>query len=139
MPAEPARAGSAFDFRYRMHWTAEEPYPTPLAVCRATRLGNGGRAGTARPKGVRKFVVEFLGAALATLPVDVLPEVVLWASRGDFANVRAEPVPDDVPGHWRAEFDLTVAGTDPVEMRCFLRRNADVLSETWLYQYHPPP
>ena len=52
--------------------------------------------------------------------------------------MRAEPVPDDVPGHWRAEFDLSVTGAEPVEMRCFLRKGDEVLSETWLYQYHPP-
>jgi periplasmic glucans biosynthesis protein len=137
VPADPVRAGSAVEFRYRMHWTAEEPFPTQLARCRATRMGNGGQAGTIRPKGVRKFVVEFLGKSLAGLPANVLPEVVPWASRGVFSNVRAEPVPDDVPGHWRAEFDLAVTGTGPVEMRCFLRRGSDVLSETWLCQYHP--
>ena len=43
-----------------------------------------------------------------------------------------------MPGHWRTQFDLTVNGTDPVEMRCYLRNENEVLSETWLYQYHPP-
>ena len=46
-------------------------------------------------------------------------------------------VPDGKPGHWRAQFDLKVAGTEPVEMRLFLRNGRHVLSETWLYQYHP--
>ena len=39
------------------------PIPTPLARFVATRLGNGGQAGTSRPKGVRKFMIEFLGRA----------------------------------------------------------------------------
>ena len=90
-----------------------------------------------RPKGVRKFIVEFKGEPLARLPAGVLPEPVLWASRGAFSNVRAEAVPNDVPGHWRAEFDLTATGTEPVELRCYLRSRDAVLSETWLYQYHP--
>lgn len=137
VPAEPARAGAVYDFRYRLHWTAEEPFPTPLARCLATRMGNGGQAGTVRPKGARKFVVEFLGEPLARLPANVLPEPMLWASRGVFSNVRAEPVSDDVPGHWRTEFDLSVTGMEPVEMRCFLRIGEEVLSETWLYQHHP--
>jgi glucans biosynthesis protein len=46
-------------------------------------------------------------------------------------------VPDELGGHWRAQFDLTVEGADPVEMRLFLRLDEQVLSETWLYQYHP--
>jgi glucans biosynthesis protein len=121
-----------------MHWVADEPYPSPLARCVATRFGNGGQAGTVRPKGVRKFVVEFKGEPLARLPKGVLPEAVLTTSRGGFSNVRTEAVPNDVPGHWRAEFDLAVTGTEPVELRCFLRQGETVLSETWLYQHNPP-
>ncbi|WP_230531428.1 glucan biosynthesis protein [Microvirga roseola] len=137
VPAEPARAGQAYEFRYRMHWSADEPYPTPLARVVATRFGNGGQAGTVRPKGVRKFMVEFLGPPLARLPNGVIPRPVLTASRGEFSNILTEAVPNDVPGHWRTQFDLTVAGAEPVEMRCYLRSGDLVLSETWLYQHHP--
>jgi glucans biosynthesis protein len=137
VPAEPARAGSVHDFRYRLTWAANEPHPGPLARCVATRLGNGGQPGTTRPKGVRKFTLEFLGGPLETLPAGMLPEPVLTTSRGTFSYVRTEAVPDDVPGHWRAQFDLTVSGPEPVELRCYLRQGDNVLSETWLYQYHP--
>jgi glucans biosynthesis protein len=137
VPAEPAKAGQSFEFRYKMHWSAEEPYPTPLARVVATRLGNGGQAGTVRPKGVRKFMVEFLGAPLTKLPSGVIPRPVLTASRGEFANILTEAVPNNVPGHWRTQFDLSVTGTEPVEMRCYLRNGDEILSETWLYQYHP--
>ncbi|WP_112664622.1 glucan biosynthesis protein [Microvirga flavescens] len=139
VPADSARAGDSFEFRYRMHWSAEEPFPTSLARCVATRFGNGGQAGTARPKGVRKFMVEFLGEPLKKLPAGVIPRPVLTASRGEFSNILTEAVPDDVPGHWRTQFDLTTQGTEPVELRCFLRNGEEVLSETWLYQYHPTP
>jgi glucans biosynthesis protein len=137
VPAEPARAGGSYEFRYRLHWVADEPYPPALARCVATRLGNGGQAGTARPKGVRKFIVEFKGEPLARLPKGILPELVPWASRGAFSTIRAEAVPNDVPGHWRAEFDLAATGAEPVELRCYLRSREEVLSESWLYQYHP--
>ena len=137
VPAEPARAGQALEFRYRMHWVADEPYPTALARCVATRLGNGGQAGTARPKGVRKFMVEFLGEPLSRLSAGEIPKPILWASRGEFLNVLTEAVPNDVPGHWRTQFDLAVTGADPVEMRCYLRIGDQILTETWLYQYHP--
>lgn len=137
VPAEPARAGQSVELRYRMHWSADEPYPTPLARVVATRFGNGGQAGTIRPKGVRKFMVEFLGEPLTKLPSGVIPTPVLTASRGEFSNLLTEAVPDNVPGHWRTQFDLTVTGTEPVEMRCYLRNGNEVLSETWLYQFHP--
>jgi glucans biosynthesis protein len=137
VPEKPASAGSEFDLSFRLYWLADEPFPTPLARCVATRLGNGGQPGQPRPQGVRKFMVEFLGGPLADLPFGKKPEPVLWASRGTFSYIFTEAVPDELGGHWRAQFDLTVEGADPVEMRLFLRLDEQVLSETWLYQYHP--
>ena len=88
----------------------------------ATRLGRGGQPGLPRPKGVRKFVVEFLGGPLATLPYGVKPEMVVTASRGSLQGYRMiEAVPDDVPGHWRADSTSPSTAPDPVEMRCFLQ------------------
>ncbi len=134
---KPVKAGAEVTLAYRLHWLAHQPFLSDLACCVATRLGNGGQPGRPRPKGVRKFVIEFLGGPLVSLPYGVKPEPVLWASRGTFSYIFTEAVPDDVPGHWRAQFDLTVTGVDPVEMRLFLRAGGKVLSETWLYQYHP--
>jgi glucans biosynthesis protein len=48
-----------------------------------------------------------------------------------------EALPNDIAGHWRVVFDLTVDGTEPVEMRCYLKSGQKILSETWLYQHHP--
>ncbi|MGI8570407.1 MAG: glucan biosynthesis protein [Methylocella sp.] len=137
VPEKAAAAGSEVKLSYRLYWAADEPFPADLARCVATRLGNGGQPGQPRPKGVRKFMVEFKGPPLEALSFGVKPEAVLWASRGIFSYVFTEAVPDDVPGHWRTQFDLTVAGPDPVEMRLFLRAGEKTLSETWLYQYHP--
>ena len=138
VPDAPHGAGSHIDIAYRLHWLADEPFPTRLGRCVATRLGNGGQPGQPRPgPNVRKFMVEFLGGPLAELPMGQLPEAVLTASRGTFSYIFTEAVPNDVPGHWRAQFDLTVDGTEPVELRCFLRTGSIVLTETWLYQYHP--
>ncbi|MGY8524748.1 glucan biosynthesis protein [Paracidovorax citrulli] len=137
VPKAPAKAGQSYQLRYRLHWLADEPYPTELARCVATRMGNGGQPGQPRPSGVRKFMVEFKGGPLEKLPFGAKPEAVLWASRGQFSYVFTEAVPNGVPGHWRAQFDLTTEGNDPVDMRLFLRHDGKPLSETWLYQYHP--
>ena len=133
----PAAGGQEIDVAYRLCWLADQPFPSELARSIATRLGNGGQPGKPRPRGVRKFMVEFMGGPLAALPYGVKPEAVLWASRGSFSYIYTEAVPDDVPGHWRAQFDLTVTGAEPVEMRLFLRAGGKILSETWMFQYHP--
>ncbi|MDR0480451.1 MAG: glucan biosynthesis protein D [Gallionellaceae bacterium] len=137
VPQQPALAGAEYHFSYRLHWLADEPYPPALARCVATRIGRGGEPGKPRPQGVHKFVVEFLGGALEKLPFGVRPEAILGASRGSFANVFCEAVPDGVAGHWRAQFDLVSDGAEPVELRLYLKNGDAVLSETWLYQYHP--
>jgi glucans biosynthesis protein len=138
VPKEEARAGSKFHLRYRLYWSADEPHPTALARCVATRLGRGGQPGHPRPKGVHKFMVEFLGGPLTTLPFGVKPQPVLAASSGTFSYVFSEPVPDGVAGHWRAQFDFTPSGTDTVDLRLFLKLGERALSETWLYQLRSP-
>jgi periplasmic glucans biosynthesis protein len=137
VPQQPTLAGTRLNVRYRLHWSADEPYPTPLARCVATRRGRGGQPGRPRPAGVEKFMVEFLGGPLAQLPFGVIPEAVLSAPSGAFSYVFTEAVPDGVPGHWRAQFDFTPAGKEIIDLRLFLRLGAQTLSETWLYQYYP--
>ncbi|HXJ00201.1 MAG TPA: glucan biosynthesis protein D [Micropepsaceae bacterium] len=139
VPEKPAAAGSEFNLAYKLHWLADEPYPTELARCVATRLGDGGQPGQPRPKGVRKFLVEFLGGPLADLPFGAKPDMVLQASRGQFTDYKImEAVSDGVTGHWRAQFDLAgIEGTDPVEMRLQLAVSGKIVSETWMFQYHP--
>jgi glucans biosynthesis protein len=138
VPEAPVQAGSRFDLHYKLHWVADEPYPADLARCVATRLGNGGQAGQSRPKGVRKFMVEFEGAPLASLPFGTKPQPDLWSARGSISDdALVEPIPDGVPGHWRVQFDLAVDGAEPVDLRCKLKLGDRDLTETWSYQYHP--
>lgn len=137
VPKAAARAGDRYHLRYRLHWQSETPFPSALARCVATRLGRGGQPGQPRPPQVRKFMVEFKGPPLQALPFGVKPEAVITASRGSISYVYTEALPNGVPGHWRAQFDLTAAGEEAVELRMFLRHQGQALSETWLFQYHP--
>jgi glucans biosynthesis protein len=138
LPAKPAKAGDALQFSYRLHWLSREPgFPPELARVVATRMGRGGQPGKPRPRGVAKFTIEFLGGRLASLPFGIHPEPVIWTSRGTSTFVQVEAVPNDVPGHWRIHFDLTVDGRDPVDLRVYLRQGTETLSETWLYLYEP--
>ncbi len=135
-PAEPAKAGSAYRLRYRLHWLGDEPYPAKVARCVATRIGRGGQPGKPRPQGVYKFSVEFAGEALDPLWGDtVKAEPVITASQGAISGAFMEPIPGT--RRWRAIFDLTPQITDPVELRLYIRGNGDAMTETWLYQFRP--
>lgn len=135
-PSAAPTAGTAYRFKYRLHWLADEPYPEAnLARVVATRIGRGGRPGQPRPKGVTKFVVEFAGKALDSLPKDGKPAAKITASRGEISYVFVEPVPN--VKRWRAQFDVAATGTEPVELRLYLAAGDLTLSETWLYQLEP--
>jgi glucans biosynthesis protein len=138
VPRQPVKRGDGLRFRYRLYWSADEPFPTTLARCVATRLGRGGEPGKPRPPGVHRIVVEFLGGPLATLPYGVKPQPVLTATSGTFFDVLTEAVPDSLPGHWRTSFDYTATGSGVAELRLFLKNGDQTLSETWLYQYVTP-
>ncbi|HEX7382168.1 MAG TPA: glucan biosynthesis protein D [Nevskiaceae bacterium] len=137
VPEKPAMAGDRYRLKYRLHWVAEEPFPSDRAHCHATRLGRGGQPGLPRPPDSHKFVVEFQGGPLKSLPKGVLPEAVVTASRGTLSWIFTEAVPDDIPGHWRAFFDLKADGKEPVDLRLYLRNGSEALTDTWIYTWRP--
>jgi glucans biosynthesis protein len=135
-PKAKVTAGSALRYRYRMHWQADHPYPAEnMAYVAATRIGRGGEPGKPRPKGVTKFVVEFAGKAVENLAKTDKLTPDISASRGTISLTFVEPVPRTK--RHRVVFDLTCTGTEPVELRMFLKKNKQATSETWLYQFEP--
>ncbi|MEW5838994.1 MAG: glucan biosynthesis protein D [Pseudomonadota bacterium] len=136
VPDKPASSGASFSFKYRLHWLAEQPnYPKELARAVALRVGRGGEPGKAHPANSKKFVIEWDGEVLKSIPWGVRPKVVVNASRGNLALMRTEPI--WYTPRWRSEFDLTVDGGEPVELRAYLEVDGKPLTETWLYQYQP--
>jgi glucans biosynthesis protein len=96
----------------------------------------GGRPGHKRPEGVRKFVIDFQGGNFEGLGRDDGVELIVGASRGEVSNVYNHPVVGQNQ-RWRAFFDIKADGADPVDLRAYLRRNGDALTETWIYQFFP--
>ncbi len=136
VPDRPAKAGNSYQFRYRLYWQAQHPYPLQkLAHASATRIGRGGNPGAPRPNDRTKFSVEFEGDILGTLAYGEFPEVIATTSRGEIVDTHIEPIMDT--RIWRAEFDLKVDGNDPVELRMFLKRKDEPMSETWMFQHLP--
>lgn len=136
VPKWEIKAGQEWTFDYRLHWVSEEPFPAKVGRVVATRIGRGGIAGQPRPRGEQKFVIDFAGGPLDRLPADaaVTPEITVM--RGSITgNVTAYRVA--AAGAWRASFDIRPESASPVDLRCFLRRGDQPLTETWLYQHFP--
>ena len=138
-PAEKPRPGQELLFAYRLYWGTRMPLTPSLAQTVATRTGIGGVVGQKRKYFSWRFAVDFIGGELATLPRDAKVEPVITASRGNIEITSARPQ-KEIKGY-RAMFDLrpTDSNPEPIDLRVYLRLNGQPLSETWLYQWTPPP
>ncbi len=136
-PAAPVLAGTRLNYRYRLHWAAQEPGLIGVARVVASRQGRGGRPGQPTPPGLRKFAIDFEGAALTGLDRASSVEAVVEAHPGRILDPVAYPVVG--AGRWRLIFDLDLrqAGLSPgaaVNLRAFLRHGQGALTETWSQQ-----
>ncbi len=135
-PKVPLKAGGAKMWRYRLSWLDDIPFPEGIGRATGTWTGLGGRPGHKRPDGVRKFVIDFQGKVFSGLGRDDGVDLVITTSRGDVSNSYNHPVVDQSL-RWRAFFDILASGTEPVDLRAFLRKGDKALTETWIYQYFP--
>lgn len=136
VPARTMKAGDKGSWSYRLTWGDDAPDPGELGRTIATFTGFGGRPGQKRPKGVRKYVIDFDGSIFKGLGREDGVSLVVTASRGSVSNESTYPVVGQ-PHRWRAMFDIAADGPDPVDLRAYLKRNNSALSETWLAQYFP--
>ena len=138
-PAEKPQPGQELLFSYRLHWGTRMPFAPRLAQTVATRTGIGGVVGHKRRYFSWRFAVDFAGGDLATFPQDTEVEPVITASRGQIELTSVRPQKEN--RGYRAMFDLrpTDSSTDPIELRLYLRLRGQPLTETWLYQWTPPP
>ncbi|WP_342643065.1 glucan biosynthesis protein [Rhodoligotrophos ferricapiens] len=136
VPKRPAEPGTSFEFSYRLHWEADEPFPTNLGRVVDTFSGIGGIPGQPRPPGVTKFVVDFMGGDLRKHQRGEV-EPVVTLSRGELGLVDAYPLANN-PDRFRTFFNVKATGPDPVDLRLYLKgKDGGALTETWLYQFFP--
>ncbi|MEI2743192.1 MAG: glucan biosynthesis protein G [Candidatus Competibacter sp.] len=131
VPEKPVEAGQQLEFNYRLSFFVDLPNLSPNGRTLASRIGAGG-AGDLNPN-LRRFVIDFGGEALSKLPDDAPVQAVVSASTGKVQSVVAHK--NSHSGGWRLSFELAPQGSDPSELRCFLKLGEDVLTETWSYQW----
>ena len=137
-PEQSPQPGQEYLTAYRLYWCRDNPLRVDVARVKATRTGIGGVVGQPRRYFSWRFVIDFAGGALPTLRSNAPVKAVITASRGRVEIVSARPLPEE--GAWRAMFDLVPdAGTEPIDLRLYLALAGQALSETWVFQYTPPP
>ncbi|MFY2763752.1 glucan biosynthesis protein [Arenimonas sp. MALMAid1274] len=123
-PAQPLAAGREHSFEYRLHWGPPKAWQDRLATVADTRVGAGTQPG------LRRFVVDFQGAALDG--ADKL-QALVETSRGQVLRPQAQANPET--GGWRISFEFAPEAGADAELRALLRDGRETRSETWLYRW----
>ena len=129
VPDQPPAPGQPLDIAYRLHWQgAKEMRRPPGGWVVQTRVGRGYGELAADEQ---QFIVDFTGPSLDTLPADATLEAVVSApANGKIVDSHAYRL--DATGVWRMTVRVQQLNpTEPTELRGFLQRGDDVLTETW--------
>jgi len=131
VPRDPPQAGKAYDMEYVLLWQKNMQMRPPTSWVAQTRRGPGfvreGQAPTI------DFHIDFVGPALKKVTDDKLPEAVFSVdSNAEIVEKRIQRNPVDEGVRVSLKIKRADAGK-PVELRGFLRDEAETLSETWAY------
>jgi glucans biosynthesis protein len=130
VPDRPPDKGQELHFNYRLSACPEAPENESLLKVEATRIT------PQHDKAPARFVIDFAASDDSSPAADTNVETRVQSSHGSIRNLVTEK--NEVTGGWRTFFDLVEPGTKPVELRAFLHKRNEVLSETWVYQYQQP-
>jgi glucans biosynthesis protein len=132
VPQTPPRPGEPASYAYTLRWYGDDPSRPPGGRVVATRRD----AGTGED--LHRFVVDFEGKKLTRFaPEQVLRGVVTVVGGDAKAKlVDQHVVKNPVTGGWRLTFQVQPEDP-PVDLRAFLDRGGDTLTETWSYTIPP--
>ena len=127
VPNKPPEPGTMASYAYTVYWSSENPSLSPSGRVVATRRDRG------TADNAYRFVIDFDGKKLESLPADtVLRGVVTIASGDDTAELLDQQVvKNPITGGWRLTFQIRPLKSDPVELRAFLDQGGNSLTETW--------
>ena len=136
VPQQLPPAGEAIQFQYNLHWFAETSTggkKPPAGYVVSTRVGRSKTHET----DLQRFWIDFDGAFLRSAPQTAATQAVVSVGEGaTLVHHTVEKNPFNRT--WRVSFAVKPDGSGkPVELRCFLKREPHILSETWSYLWTP--
>jgi glucans biosynthesis protein len=119
-------------FGYTLYWTREADIALSSNVVTATRVGLN-----PRDQRQRQFVIDF---DLPLLKGEEDPPKVLTSCGDNGSITLAQVFRNEAEKTWRVFLEvLPKAGnTEPVDLKCTVRRSDGLSSETWSYHWSPP-
>ena len=136
VPEKNPAPGEALEFEYKLHWFMEDKgggKRPPAGYVVSTRQGI---SKTHQPE-LRRFWVDFDGQYLRGR--NNTPDIKAVVTVGEGAKLIHQSVEKNVyNGTWRVAIALKPDGSGrPVELRCFLKWEPHILTETWSYLWNP--
>ncbi|MDX5402513.1 MAG: glucan biosynthesis protein [Rhodobacterales bacterium] len=126
--------GALVEYAYRLHWGALPVDPAAdVAYVKETRAGTGGVSGVENTEGTRKFVVDYAGGLLASLPADAAVEPVVTITGGRISVQTLSKI--EGINIWRLVIDVLPETGETVELVAHVAGYGRKLSEDWLYQW----
>ena len=131
IPARPIAAKKELVRSYSLRAFLEDDQIPPLARAVATRISlrNPGFENAVR------LVVDFAGGTLPSLPDDAPLVAEAAVKPGRLFNLNLQR--NVVSGGWRVSFLFEPKSGDPTELRLFLRREQEILTETLNWRWLP--
>jgi periplasmic glucans biosynthesis protein len=126
VPDKGPKPGEPASFAYTLYWYGDDPSRPPDGRVISSRRDSGPGKDTVR------FVIDFSGKKLATIPADhVLRGVVTVVGGEASAEVLEQHVmKNPALNGWRLTFQLRPK-KKPIELRAFLQEGDQALTETW--------
>jgi glucans biosynthesis protein len=135
VPEKLPEPGTVIEFQYNLYWFSDAPggKRPPAGYVVATRLGRSKTHET----DLQRFWVDFDGPYLHSCsPTSKIEAVITVGEGAKLVNQSVQKNPFN--NTWRVAFALKPDSSGkPVELRCFLKREPHILSETWSYLWTP--
>jgi glucans biosynthesis protein len=133
VPDVQPKVGEPYDISYTLAWYGDDPSRPPGGHTIATRRDTGNK------DDAQRFVVDFAGKSLEAIPADqVVRGDVTLAPDDDVAELLDQHVvKNPATGGWRLTFQLRPKRRTPVQLRAFLDKGTDTLTETWSFTLVP--
>lgn len=127
-PMEPYR------YAYSMYWTRETDMKFSENIVVNTRIGADGRNGK-----WRQIAIDFAGPQLKNIPANDPPKAISSCS-DNAVIVENQVFQNPFDNSWRVilKMEPKEGNKSPVDIRCTLQHQGQVVSETWTYHWSPP-
>ncbi|HSD09867.1 MAG TPA: glucan biosynthesis protein G [Candidatus Binatia bacterium] len=134
VPEKGPQAGGSMSFAYDLYWYRDDRDRPPGGRAVATRRDHG------TVEGANRLIIDFEGARLKELPAETVVRGVITVGSGKEIGeelVGQHVVKNTATGGWRLGFQIRPKDKKPIELRAFLQKGDETLTETWSYTLQP--